>query len=100
MDKKGETTLQAPYATTGHAKTGFSRRLAFQLVAYGATAGLVTTALGALASSGVTGTAKIVLWIFVTGVLAVGAIGLADPAFVLLIRRHWRGRLRRTPTPR
>lgn len=100
MDKKSETTLRAPYAAADHAKTGFSRRLAFQVVAYGATAGLVTTALGAFASSRVSGTAKIVLWIIVTGVLAVGAIGLADPAFALLVRRHRRRRLRRTPSPR
>jgi hypothetical protein len=100
MDKEGESTLQAACATTSHTDTKFTRRLGLQLLVYGATAGLVTTALGAFVSSGLTGPAKIVLWVLVTGVLAVGAIGLSDPVVVVLVRRLCLGWLRHTPGSR
>lgn len=100
MDKKDESALQATYATTGHAETRSTRRPSFQLLIYGATAGLVTTALGALASSRASGLTKIVLWILVTGVLAFGAIGISDPVVAILVRRRCLGWLRRTPGSR
>jgi len=96
MDKKVETSFQAPCATSNRAETRFSRRLSLHVISYGVVAGLTTTALGAFVASGVTGPAKTLLWIFVTGVLAVGAVGLADPAVVSLIRRYYSERLRRT----
>jgi hypothetical protein len=100
MDDKGESTLQAAFARTSHPETRFTWRLGFQLLVYGATAGLVTTALGAFVSSGLSGPTKIFLWILVTGILAVGAIGLSDPVVVVLVRRLCLGWLRRTPSSR
>lgn len=100
MHKESETTLQVPYVTTSHTETRLTRRLGFQLLTYGATAGLVTTALGAFASSGVTGPTKIVLWTLVTGVLAIGAVSLADPAIAVAARRLCLDWLRRMPSSR
>lgn len=56
------------------------------LLSYGVVMGLVTTALGALASSGVSGQVKLVTWIGVTTFLAAGAVWIADTVFVALLR--------------
>lgn len=96
MNKKVEPSVQDPYVTSGRAEARLKRKLGLQVFSYGVTAGLATTALGAFAASAVSGPAKTFLWIFVTGVLAVGAVALADPAFVGLVRRYYSHRLRRT----
>lgn len=70
----------APPAGTTGPRESFFPHLTLPLVSYGVVMGLVTTALGGFATSGLSGGALIVVWIIVTGVLAVGAIGLADPA--------------------
>jgi hypothetical protein len=68
-----------------------SRRHALPLVAYGLGAGIVTTAGGLWASSGLSGTLQIMVWIGVTAVLAIGAVWLAGPAVSFLSHRHRSG---------
>lgn len=56
------------------------------LTLYGVSAGLGTTALGAWSASAITGSARIVVWIAVTGVLSAGAAWLAAPIVALWAR--------------
>jgi hypothetical protein len=56
------------------------------LAAYGLGAGIVTTAAGLLASSGLHGAPQIAVWIVVTALLAIGAVLLAGPAVSFLGR--------------
>jgi hypothetical protein len=88
MAEKGEARRTQSHAASFHAERRPTRRLIIELIAYGAPAGLVATALGALMSSAVAGSARIVLWITVTGVLALGAIRLADPILAIFFRHR------------
>jgi hypothetical protein len=64
-----------------------SHRHVLPLVAYGLGAGIVTTAAGLWASSGLRGGPQIVVWIGVTAALAIGAVWLAKPTVSFLARR-------------
>jgi hypothetical protein len=92
-NKNAEVPLSAPDVSS-QADSFSSRRHVLPLVAYGLGAGIVTTAAGLWASSGLHGTPQIAVWIGVTAVLAIGAVWLVKPAVSFLARRF------RAPGPR
>jgi hypothetical protein len=61
-------------------------RRGIPVLSYGIVMGLVTTSLGALVASGLAGRAQILVWVGVTGVLAVGAVGSADLAVDVVLK--------------
>lgn len=77
-----------------------SHRYVVPLVTYGLGAGIVTTAAGMWASSGLHGTPQLAAWIGVTAVLAIGAVWLAKPAVSLLVRCSRPGLRPRPPASR
>lgn len=56
------------------------------IAVYGAETGIVSTAVGGWASSGSSGSSRLVMWISVTAALAIGAAWLAEPTVSLLTR--------------
>ena len=56
------------------------------LGAYCVEAGIISTAAGAWASSGLSGSSRAFVWIGVAGVLAAAAVWLAEPALSVLGR--------------
>lgn len=67
---------------------------------YGVEAGIVSTAIGGWASSGSSGSSRLVVWISVTAALAIGAAWLAEPTVILLTRYLQDRRGRRSLGPR
>lgn len=64
------------------------------IAVYGVEVGTVSTAVGGWASSGSSGSSRLVVWISVTAALAIGAAWLAEPTVTLLTRylQDWHGR--------
>lgn len=96
-NKNAEVPLSAPDVSS-QADPLSSHRHVLPLVAYGLGAGIVTTAAGLWASSGLHGTPQIAVWIGVTAVLASGAVWLAKPTVNFLARRFRAGGPRPGPT--
>jgi hypothetical protein len=67
---------------------------------YGISAGIGTTALGAWGASGITGGARIVVWVTVTAALSAGAAWIAVPVIALWTRPLRNQRSFRHPDPR
>lgn len=67
---------------------------------YGIPAGIGTTALGAWGASGITGGARIAVWVTVTAVLSAGAAWIAVPVIALRTRPVRNEQSFRHPDPR
>lgn len=90
-NKNAEVSLPAEGASASAGPVTRGRRV-LPLAVYGLAAGSVTTAAGLWASSRLSGTARLVAWIGVTAVLAIGAMWGAEPAIGILGRCYQRGR--------
>lgn len=62
------------------------RRSGSDFIPYGIAMGPVVTAVGALVSERLEGTARLVVWSTVTAILAICAVLLAEPGLVILGR--------------
>lgn len=80
MDKYPDVVFEDAVRSRDNAAPLPRVRRSLPVLSYGVVMGLVTTALGAFAASGLTGSVQIFVWVGVTGVLAVGAVGAADLA--------------------
>jgi hypothetical protein len=96
MNEDRPRSSKASARVPGDSGSRVSMRLVVLSLSYCVVMGMVTTALGALAASGVTGRVKVVVWVGVTVVLAVGAIGIADTVIFALLGRSARSD-RRSP---
>jgi hypothetical protein len=85
VNKDTDVPLSASGASPS-ADPPLSRRHVLPLITYGLGTGIVTTAAGLWASSGLSGTLQMIVWVGVTAVLAVGAVCLSGSAVSLLAR--------------
>ncbi len=85
MDVRTETSA-AQYSVDPESAADDSSSVGLSAIYYGLVAGPVATALGAVVSIRLTGTARAVVWVSATSVLAAGAIYLAQPGMELIRR--------------
>lgn len=102
-DERSRRVKGAAISGAGHPEVASRHQLqqsglAFAL--YGIPAGIGTAALGALSASGITGGARIVVWVTVTAVLSAGAAWIAVPVIALWTRPVRNERSFRHPDPR
>jgi hypothetical protein len=90
MDKGDDQSFEAPPKRRNHPGLETGARPMLLVLSYAVVMGVVATALGAVAASGTAGRTKIVVWVAVTTVLTVGAVGVADSVIVALFKRRRR----------
>ena len=96
VNKHPAVSLTSPDATEPNGKAD-RRRDRLALVTYWAEAGIASTAIGAWASTELSGRVRILVWAGITTVLAAVAIWFADPAVGFLSRCYRTSRAGRQP---
>jgi hypothetical protein len=85
MDTRSDA-VASPRATDVHEPAVAAKRSGLEFIPYGIAMGSVATALGAMAAERWGGMTRVVVWITVTTIIAVGAVFVAEPGLAILGR--------------